>query len=124
MSMLSDKHRATDSMGFGLCSVPMWNGGCPSGFCDRQAYGERPHSPMVMNYSAGRMVRRDRKYDGYVPGLACPHHGGPTSRVFMDGDSWCAVRGDFINLQESISGWGKSPDEARADLARVERAAP
>ena len=61
----------------GRCSVPMWTNGCPAGTCDRKAYGERPPSRMWMNYSAGRMMREDLRYDGYVPGLACPSHGGP-----------------------------------------------
>ena len=30
-------------------------------------------------------------------------------RIFLDGDKWCAVRGDFINLQESIAGFGETP---------------
>lgn len=33
-------------------------------------------------------------------------------RVFKDGNAWCAVRPDFINLQESPSGWGDDPEEA------------
>ena len=27
-------------------------------------------------------------------------------RIFKDGDSWCATRLSFINLQESLSGFG------------------
>ena len=61
----------------GLCSVPMWMGGCPAGTCERKAYGVRPPSRMRMNYSIGYMMRDDNRYDGYVPGLACPAHGGP-----------------------------------------------
>jgi len=30
-----------------------------------------------MNYAAGEMQREDLRYNGYVPGLACPKHGGP-----------------------------------------------
>jgi hypothetical protein len=76
MSTLSKNHKELTN-GVGLCSVPMWMGGMPAGFCNEPAYGERPHSPMRMNYPAGRMMRDDNKYDGYVPGLACPCHGGP-----------------------------------------------
>jgi hypothetical protein len=65
--------------GHGKCSVPMWSGGCPAGTCDRPAYGVRPPSRMWMNYGAGRMMREDLKYDGYVPGLACEVHGGPAT---------------------------------------------
>lgn len=61
----------------GRCSVPMWANGCPAGTCDSKAYGTRPPSRMWMNYGAGRMMREDGRYDGYVPGLACPTHGGP-----------------------------------------------
>jgi hypothetical protein len=61
----------------GRCSVPMWMNGCPAGTCERKAYGERPPSRMFMNYSAGYPMREDGRYSGYVPGLACPVHGGP-----------------------------------------------
>lgn len=50
--------------GTGKCSVPMWAGGCPAGFCDELAYGEPTGD--------GK-----RRYDGYVPFLACLRHGGP-----------------------------------------------
>jgi hypothetical protein len=76
----------------GKCSVPMWMGGCPAGSCGEKAYGERPHSKMRMNYSAGRMMREDGRYDGYVPGLACPKHGGPEApNVKIKGNGGAAV---------------------------------
>lgn len=50
--------------GEGKCSVPMWAGGCPAGFCDASAYG---------NQTADGKQR----YDGYVMALACYRHGGP-----------------------------------------------
>ncbi len=31
---------------------------------------------------------------------------------FKDGDHWCCVNGDFINLQESPAGFGKTFEEA------------
>ena len=34
----------------------------------------------------------------------------------MDGNSWCATRGDFVNLQESPAGFGDTALEALADL--------
>jgi hypothetical protein len=43
----------------------MWQNGCPAGFCDKSAYGPQTKS--------GRSI-----YNGYVPALACPAHGGPT----------------------------------------------
>lgn len=41
-------------------------------------------------------------------------------RVYPDGDAWCAVGSGFINLQESLSGFGSSPCEALADLLKHE----
>lgn len=41
--------------------------------------------------------------------------------VFLDGDQWCAVRPDFINLQESPSGFGDTKDKAIAALIADER---
>ena len=68
-------HELTD--GVGKCSVPMWSGGLPAGFCDAPAYGERPKSEQWFNHAAREWMRRDLKYNGYVPGLACKAHGGP-----------------------------------------------
>jgi len=31
---------------------------------------------------------------------------------FKDGEAWCCVRGDFINLQESPAGFGSDMEEA------------
>ncbi|MDT8900927.1 hypothetical protein [Anaeroselena agilis] len=38
--------------------------------------------------------------------------------LFQDGNSWCATRQDFINLQESPSGFGDTCLEAMADLCK------
>lgn len=32
--------------------------------------------------------------------------------VYIDGDEWCAVNGDFVDLQESDAGFGISPQDA------------
>lgn len=32
-----------------------------------------------------------------------------TYKVFKDGDSWCAIRDDFVNLQVSPAGFGDTP---------------
>jgi len=109
--------RSLNEHGVGRCSVPMWCGGLPAGFCDRDAYGERPPGAMWRDAYTGERHRRDGRYNGYVPGLACPIHGGPPSRVFMDGDAWCAVFPDFVNLQESPAGFGETPEAARKALA-------
>ncbi|HTH10272.1 MAG TPA: hypothetical protein VMA55_11940 [Acidovorax sp.] len=118
MSALSNHHRELDTDGRGRCSVPMWGGGSPSGFCDREAYGERLPTRFFWNYSAGREVAEDGGYAGYVPALACPGHGGPKTRVFLDGNAWCAVHSNFINLQESPAGFGDTPQQARTALAK------
>lgn len=38
--------------------------------------------------------------------------------IFRDGDAWRATRADFVNLQESAAGFGSSPLEAMAALAK------
>jgi len=53
-----------------------------------------------------------QRYEGYVPFLACPSHGGPSVRTFMDGNQWCAVHPDFIDLQNSPAGFGDTRDAA------------
>lgn len=92
-----ERHIKVNEQGIGFCSVPMWCNGLPAGFCDEQAYGYRENKQV---------------FDRYVPYLACPGHGGPTIRVFMDGDQFCAVKPDFINLQESPVGFGNTKKEA------------
>lgn len=112
---------AVDELGFGKCSVPMWSGGCPAGFCDQPAFGNFIPGEQFRD-GQGEMRRYDGKYNGYVPGLACVRHSGPAERVFMDGNAWCAVLPDFIDLQASPAGFGATPEEARLALA-VERIA-
>lgn len=56
----------------------MWSAGGPAGFCDSPAYGERPEGKQWRNAYTGEMMRFDGRYNGYVPGLACPGHGGPS----------------------------------------------
>ena len=105
-----------DEFGEGRCSVPMWCMGLPAGFCDEPAYGTRPECRMWRDVHSGEMMREDLRYSGYVPHLACPMHGGPRVRTFKDGNAWCAVRPDFINLQESDAGFGDTREEAIAAL--------
>lgn len=74
---LSKCHRELDESGVGKCSVPMFSGmGLPAGFCDEPAYGTRP-ACKTYHDSIGRERRMDGLYEGYVPALACPAHGGP-----------------------------------------------
>lgn len=35
---------------------------------------------------------------------------------FKDGDAWCCVRGDFIDLQQSPAGFGETMDAALNSL--------
>ena len=68
MSTLSKHHTELNEKGEGKCSVPMWCGGLPAGFCDNPAYS---------NHKGGDYYRYlDGTYSGYVPALACPIHGG------------------------------------------------
>lgn len=77
MASLS-KHHEELVDGRGKCSVPMWCDDIPGGFCDQLAYGERPPGEEWRDAHTGELKRRDGKFNGYVPGLACPVHGGPT----------------------------------------------
>ena len=80
MSRLSETHEELID-GVGKCSVPMWvYPGIPAGFCDELAYGRPPKCEMYRDRS-GKLRRIDNRYDGHVPGLACPGHGGPSEKV-------------------------------------------
>lgn len=37
-------------------------------------------------------------------------------QVFKDGDAWCATTNEFLNLQESVAGFGTTPNDAVSDL--------
>lgn len=41
---------------------------------------------------------------------------------FKDGDKWCCVNADFVNLQESPAGFGDTFDEALSDLQKARAA--
>lgn len=116
MASIGKRHRELDEQGEGLCSVPMWQMGVPAGFCNRPAYGNPTPSGRWRNAYTGELVRNDGRYNGYVPALACPLHGGPRVRTFKDGDKWCAVKPDFVNLQESEAGFGDTREEAISRL--------
>lgn len=119
MARASKIHTDIIAGGTGNCGVPMWSGGCPDGFCGREAYGQ---------YNL-LTPRRDTPYSA---GWRCPVHGGPVEdgiRIIVDGTTdagrqmFMAYRPDFINLAESIGGFGPSPDHAYADLLKLESAA-
>lgn len=90
------KHHQELTNGVGKCSVPMWMGGCPAGFCDKPAYGTRPECKTYYNYAAGEYQRFDLKYNGYVPGLACQGHGGPPPRHQGDPCIYCDTPHDDV----------------------------
>ena len=85
MGQCSLHHMELDETGVGKCSVPMWMGGCPAGFCDKAAYGKRPDCQRYRD-GLGHLKRMDGKYEGYIPGLACPGHGGPEAPSKEDDD--------------------------------------
>lgn len=56
--------------------------------------------------------------------FACSNDGIPdwwntNINVKLDGDMWCAFKDDFINLQESDAGFGKTPREAVESLRKL-----
>ena len=76
MAVCSKWHKELDENGVGKCSVPMWCNGVPAGFCDKPAYGKPlPYETFKDRYGVERRI--DGGYNGYVPYLACPSHGGP-----------------------------------------------
>ena len=80
MARLSEHHQKLNENGVGKCSVPMWSGfGMPDGFCDEEAYGNPPETEYYRRYD-GTLIRKDGRYSGYVPALACPNHGGPEKK--------------------------------------------
>jgi hypothetical protein len=116
MSTLSEHHKKLTN-GVGRCSVPMWKGGIPDGFCDQPAFGERPAAKVHRRWD-GFEYRDDGRYTGFVPGLACPAHGGPRLFIQQDGSAWMAALPGFTNIQECETGWGETPEAATADLLK------
>lgn len=112
----------------GKCSVLMWDGGGPSGFCDRPAYGEQ--YDFDSGYADPSWLRPGQWSGGggrqrpYAPAFCCDGHGGPSAnavRFVRDGDMWCAFLPGFVNLQESVAGFGKTQRDAERDMrARLE----
>jgi hypothetical protein len=82
MSRMSKCHEELNANGVGKCSVPMWSGGGDAGFCDNDAFGKRPDGKTIVRWD-GYVYRNDGRYAEYVPGLACPSHGGPASATQM-----------------------------------------
>lgn len=57
---------------------------------------------------------------GSSPGLICSFASSPF-KTFIDGNMWCAVRHDFVNLQESLAGFGPTLYEAIVDYFKNEK---
>lgn len=47
-------------------------------------------------------------------------HLDETIIIQKDGDMWCAIRNSFINLQESLAGFGNTVEEALTNLLKEE----
>lgn len=92
----TSKHHHELTNGVGKCSVPMWMGGCPAGFCDEPAYGPPVPSKQFRDAWTGEWKRFDGRYNGYVPGLACVAHGGPEARHFGDPCIHCCIPHDDV----------------------------
>ena len=112
MASLTERHEKLIN-GHAPCSVPMWMGGCPAGFCDDIAYGKQTKE--YRDSFRGRDPRYDRP--AYAPAFACVGHGGPREHpeleVYRDGNAWCAVRREgFTDIQECDASFAASPAEA------------
>ena len=125
MSRLSAHHTSLTN-GIGKCSVPMWSGGAPAGFCDSPAYGQEIREPLYRNAYTGEERTITGRMPSYAPGLACPGHGGPSLIVQRDGDAWFAALPGFTNIQECETGWVDTAEQAvealHANLGQEPRA--
>jgi hypothetical protein len=80
----------------------------------------------TFNYGGGWAC--NKPYCRYsVPNIVCnngpePDWWNTDINVMLDGNAWCAYRDGFIDLQESIAGYGDSPREAVEELLKQERA--
>jgi hypothetical protein len=80
MATMSEHHKRTTN-GVGRCSVPMWMGGLPAGFCDCEAFGRQtPEYLAQFKY----MTWPNAPRPAYASGLACPIHGGPAQFTRCD----------------------------------------
>lgn len=90
MTQLSKHHQELNERGEGKCSVPMWSGGIPSGFCDAPAYSNHKGGKYFNDPYTGERVFIDGTYGGYVPALACPAHGGHTKEKRLNLCDYCS----------------------------------
>lgn len=106
MSSIGEGHKKLGPDGVGFCSRPMFDGyGGPAGFCDKPAFGEPT--------AEGR-----KRYDRYVPALACYTHGGPKSPyidIVFDGPPGPEA-GRFVEVENALGqsinagDWTQRPD--------------
>ena len=117
MGQIGKAHRELDLSGAGKCSVPMWMNGIPAGFCDKIAFG-KPVPCKTFRDRDGRLRRMDGRYDGHVPALACPGHGGPKEPYFdvvFDGPP-SHESGRFVEVENALGHgfnagtWVERPD--------------
>lgn len=106
MSVLSNQNKELTN-GAGKCSVPMWGGGLPSGFCDNDAYSGRPKGDSYNVHGAD--FRLDGRYAGYVPALACPAHGGLKKEEVLNLCDFCKHHIATCNSKPKF-GTGKGND--------------
>ncbi len=104
-----------------------WRHGTPRDWAEnravlRELLGPCPHcGSITMNYGSSYSC-----VDDYCRNSASCFVTGPIDKqpdwwqtqvnVFLDGNAWCATLDGFVNLQESVAGFGKTPAEAVANL--------
>lgn len=116
MSRLAEHHMPKAGV-IGKCSVALFNGAGPAGFCDRDAYGQQYTGSLSQFFGNNRAP--------LAMGYCCKIHGGAGEediRVMRDGNAWMAFRPDFENLQESVAGFGDTQELALAELLKAEHA--
>lgn len=95
--------------GVGKCSVPMWQAGCPAGFCDKPAHSKHKGGKYYAKQSTGERIYLNGAYSGYVPGLACTTHGGKPKREVLNLCDFC--KHHFAECKSNPSfGTGKGND--------------
>lgn len=89
MGTTSRHHQQLNEKGEGKCSVPMWQMGLPSGFCDNTAYSKHKGGKYYNDPYTGERRYLNGAYSGYVPALACPTHGGKEKHEILNLCDYC-----------------------------------
>lgn len=92
----------------------------------RWLLGTCPHCGMITSNYGGAYSCHDDYCRNSANIFACspeptPKWWNTDVNVELDGDSWCATRDGFVNLQESIAGFGKTPNKAVENLEELEK---